>query len=140
MSKRTIPSALKSRALAALETPGDLNKEEVLHVLEDLCVELGLVKKKEPMKHVGLYAHRLRENPEERRFAEEWEKANERGNILAYLLDLKNGSGGRPVEVASRDIVVAATVIQWLGSPVGGGFLRDVGYRIAEGVSNARYG
>lgn len=65
----------------------------------------------------------------ERVFAKEWEKQNTdiwgkpngRG-ALDYLMaeDPNNPMG----EVTDRDRIVAATVIQWLGSPVGMCFIR----------------
>lgn len=68
----------------------------------------------------GRWAQRLKDNPEERRFAKAWDKAN----VLRYLL----GDGIVPVDPTEQEAVVAATVIQWLGSPVGQGFLHDLGY------------
>lgn len=76
----------------------------------------------------GLHTHRFADNPEERRFAEAWAKRDRR-NLAALLHD-----GPQPnveAEVfppTEREEQVAATVIQWLGSPVGQGFLRDLGY------------
>jgi hypothetical protein len=75
----------------------------------------------------GLHTYRFKENPEEKRFAEAWDKQNEQGSNLAYLLTVGDQSG-RPPEPSDRDHVVAATVVQWLGSPVGQSFLRDLGY------------
>ena len=83
-------------------------------------------------KQKGLHTHRLADNPEEKRFAEAWENENEQGEILNYLLDPENGTGYRPPFSSERDREVAATVIQWLGSPVGQSFLRDLGYERAE--------
>ena len=68
----------------------------------------------------GLHPYRFKDNPEERRFAEAWAKHCGDGKTLAYLLF--------PVAPTEREEQVAATVIQWLGSPVGQGFLRDMGY------------
>jgi hypothetical protein len=79
----------------------------------------------------GLHPYRFRDNPEEKRFAEEWVKWNRRseyGSNLAYLLLAGDQSSHIPPEPSVRDFTVAATVIQWLGSPVGQGFLRDLGY------------
>ena len=76
----------------------------------------------------GLHEHRFRDNPEERRFAEAWAEHNKHGSTLAYLLDPTQAGGVRPPDPSDRDKVVAATVIQWLGSPVGQCFLRDLGY------------
>ena len=80
-------------------------------------------------KHRGLATHRFRDNPEERRFAEAWQKHNDQGNTLAHLLDPRKGEPfGYPPPVEDRDRVLAATVVQWPGPPVGQGFLRDLGY------------
>jgi hypothetical protein len=79
-------------------------------------------------KHQGLAPYRLADNPEEKRFARKWQAYNDAGNTLACLLDPERGSGRRPPEPSDRDVAVAATVVQWLGSPVGQGFLRDLGY------------
>lgn len=71
----------------------------------------------------GLNSHRLEYNPLENKFAETWEQQNTVGSTLAYIL-----SGPKNVrsDISERDEVVAATVIQWLGSPVGQCFLEDV--------------
>lgn len=77
------------------------------------------------IKHKGLHAHRLRDNPAERRLAKAWAKINtdHGGQVLRYLLAKDNN---RPAdEMTARDAEVAATVIQWLGSPVGLSWLRD---------------
>lgn len=72
----------------------------------------------------GLQQHRFKDNPEEARFARAWHR-QQAGKTLAYLL----GNGKDPSEmVSARDNDVAATVIQWLGSPVGQAFLEDLGY------------
>lgn len=71
---------------------------------------------------------RFPQNPLEQIFAEAWERRNKRADagwgILDYLLAEKNSFPRG--EVTKRDRMVAATVIQWLGSPVGQEFLRDV--------------
>lgn len=80
-------------------------------------------------KHKGRHTHRFKDNPEERRFAEAWAKDNEQGHTLAYLLDRQHGTGpGKPPEPDDLEREVAATVVQWLGSPMGQCFLRDLGY------------
>lgn len=80
------------------------------------------------MKIQGLSNHRFADNSEERRFAEAWDQSNTTGRTLDYLLDPKHGCDGCPPTANARDETVAATVIQWLGSPVGQAFLRDLGY------------
>ena len=80
------------------------------------------------MKNKGLRTHRFRDNPEEKRIAEAWEEHETRGNGLAHLLDDRSVQQGWPPAPSDRDREVAATLIQWLGSTVGQGFLRDLGY------------
>lgn len=79
-------------------------------------------------KHVGRATHRFKDNPEEKRFAEAWASTNDQGHVLEYLM----GDGARRADIEPRDREVAATVIQWLGSPVGQCFLRDLGYTRPE--------
>jgi hypothetical protein len=78
--------------------------------------------------HRGLHKWRYKDNALEKRFADEWAKLNDgdRGGLptLLYLLAADNN---RPVleEMSARDAEVAATVIQWLGSPVGSCWLAE---------------
>ena len=74
----------------------------------------------------GLGAHRCKYNPEEKAFADAWTASN--GNTLANLLDQRDDVRGKLPQPTDREAVVAATVVQWLGSPVGQAFLRDLGY------------
>jgi len=84
------------------------------------------------MFNKGLHQYRFKQNPIEKKFALAWEKRNvsaftgdpDGRSTLDYLLakDCNFPAG----EVTKRDRVVAATVIQWLGSPVGQGFLADI--------------
>lgn len=77
------------------------------------------------MQNKGLHQYRFNrgvENPLEKKFAELWEEHNIRSHTLEYLLSLENRRGC----ITERDSTVAATVIQWLGTPVGRGFLCDV--------------
>jgi hypothetical protein len=88
------------------------------------------------LRYLGLHTYRLRpeqDNPEELRFADAWAKQNDdrtgmSTGTLAWLLHEGDQSGVHPVDPSLRDHAVAATVIQWLGSPVGQCFLRDLGY------------
>ena len=80
------------------------------------------------MKHFGRHTHRFRDNPEEKRIAEAWDKWNENSQILAWLLDRRPVQTGRPLEPSDIEVTAAATVVQWLGSHVGQCFLRDLGY------------
>jgi hypothetical protein len=79
------------------------------------------------MKHVGISAHRLvknQHNPREVAFATKWQKEQDQGNILAYLLS--GGDNRKSIALNDDQIQTAATVIQWLGSNVGMSFLEEV--------------
>lgn len=78
----------------------------------------------------GANSHRYKENPLEKAFAEKWQDANTgpMGRVrtnLDYLMDPSNRGEPNP-PLSDRDWLVANTVIQWLGSPVGQNFIRDV--------------
>lgn len=82
-------------------------------------------------RFVGNGAHRLESNPLEKYFADAWREQNEAQSrfdpcktTLAYLLS-KDGGKTLP-ETTEREEMIAATIIQWLGSPVGSGFVREV--------------
>jgi hypothetical protein len=83
------------------------------------------------MRNKGLHDYRFKDNPLEKKFARAWEEQNiaksgtpDGRGWLDYLLAKDNNC---PMgEVTARDREVAATVIQWLGSPVGQSFLRDL--------------
>lgn len=76
------------------------------------------------MRNKGPSQYRFKDNPLEEEFAKAWEKENTRPiggkNILEYI------AGGPNGVVSERNRVVAATVIQWLRSPVGQSFIRDM--------------
>ena len=75
--------------------------------------------------------YRYKDNPLERKFATEWQRINDTGTpgrtktTLDYLMDQKNRGEPNP-PLSDRDWLVANTVIQWLGSPVGQCFMADV--------------
>lgn len=74
------------------------------------------------MSHKSNAMHRLKDNPLEKKFHLAWKDQNEKGNTLAYLM----GNGSYRAPLSDRDELVAATVVQWLGSPVGQAFLEEV--------------
>lgn len=76
------------------------------------------------MKHIGLHSHRFVDNPAEKRFADAW-REHQSGRTLDYLLLCPLVDQHQVMPATERDELVAATVIQWLGSPVGQAFLRD---------------
>ena len=69
------------------------------------------------MRHIGIHEHRLADNPLEAKFAKRWRENCERGQLEQIL---------SVTTVSDRDETVAATVIQWLGSPVGLSFVKAV--------------
>ena len=84
----------------------------------------------------GMAPYRFKDNPLEKAFALAWQNHNrdwsrartdtdDRRSTLAYLMD-KDGRGEPDLPLTPRDWLVANTVIQWLGSPVGQAFLIDV--------------
>ena len=85
--------------------------------------------------HRGRCAYRIASNPEEGRFARAWAEANARHNgILFCLLNTPDASCcGRSVQPTDEQAELAATVVQWLGSPVGESFLDGLGYSKRRG-------
>lgn len=76
-------------------------------------------------KFTGANIHRTETNPKERVFANAWQEQNKwKYSMLEQLLSAD--SSKTPAQVSLRDEMIAVTVIQWLGSPVGLCFLRDV--------------
>ena len=65
-------------------------------------------------KHQGISRHRLKDNPLESIYAKTWEEQAPR--TLSYLIGL---------DYTQQDATVAATMIQWLGSPVGQSFVNE---------------
>lgn len=83
-------------------------------------------------RHLGVNHHRLKSNPDELAMAKAWVKFIEGGQAMPdrrpdavdSLLD--SGQACPHVNLASdRDRQVAATIVQWLGSPVGRCFILD---------------
>lgn len=69
--------------------------------------------------------HRLNpSNPLEQKFVAEWEKINEEGKLLRFLLDRTHSNAGNHIPTTEEQ-ETAVTLIQWLGSPVGQGFLQQ---------------
>jgi hypothetical protein len=84
-------------------------------------------------KFQGRSTHRYKDNPMEKAFAAAWQKENDTSrpgkkySLMEYLFAENGEECGSPrADLSKRDWEVANTVIQWLGSPVGQAFLRDV--------------
>ena len=86
-------------------------------------------------KNTGLNAQRFDREPLEKLFAEEWDKRNKTvyGSrpTLPYLLDPMGQHD--PLEPSDEEYIYAATVMQWLGSPCGQGFIEDVIQKAKDG-------
>lgn len=75
------------------------------------------------VKHEGTKHYRFKENPLEEEFARAWKEDNDRPNNSPGVLEWSIGNGNQPGIIEQRDATIAASVIQWLGSPVGQAFL-----------------
>lgn len=83
--------------------------------------------------YVGKHTHRFASNPKEASAAKLWNEFNRRPNGGADTLDYLMGDGAEPsYAVTDRDRMVAATLMQWLGSPVGQGYLEQLRERWKE--------
>jgi hypothetical protein len=72
----------------------------------------------------GFKPHRFKSNPMEKRFAEKWRLKNIFGvDVMNYILSIHDRKYDEPTQ---EEIRTANGVIQWLGSPVGLSFIRDV--------------
>ena len=81
-------------------------------------------------KYTGMSPHRWKDNPEEKAFAKAWAKSAEDYHTLSYLLaGPEHDQRYHPPDPSPRDYLVAATMVQWLGSPVGRSFLEELGYK-----------
>jgi hypothetical protein len=85
------------------------------------------------LEHIGNDKARLTIwNPREVVFAEQWDKMNKQSQILAHLLNESKNTIFFNTAHTERDIFVAATIIQWLGTNIGQGFLEETQNQIAK--------
>lgn len=81
-------------------------------------------------RHESRQMDRLRHGREEQIFLEQWQRINHRrtgwasGGVSLLELLLRPSGQDIPERATGRDAMVAATVIQWLGTNVGSGFLQ----------------
>lgn len=87
------------------------------------------------IKHEGRGQRRLNiHNMEEVIFADEWKMFNHQwrgSNVLASLLNEEEDRFNIS-RITQRDAFVAATIVQWLGTNVGSGFLQKCLERIKK--------
>lgn len=77
------------------------------------------------LNHEGRHPRRLASNPAEQVFAEEWRKQQETGHTLEWLLCVSMDQQRQERDVTQEEATCAATLMQWLGSPVGSSWLED---------------
>lgn len=70
--------------------------------------------------------HRLEINWLEKEFHDKWLDFNENDEMLRYILDPDSHKNNGCFVVPEHDKQVVLTMMQWLGTPVGQGFLSDV--------------
>lgn len=77
-------------------------------------------------KFLGKSLHRLASNPREQVFSRLWQEENQANSRASLLELLLSEDGGKtPAVVSEREEMLVATVIQWLGSPVGWSWLNQ---------------
>ena len=81
-----------------------------------------------PKKYRGTQFGRTSHSSRELQLARAWARMNasafHKSSFLAHLMTFETRNASVE-DVSERDHIVAATVIQWLGSPVGQQFLKD---------------
>lgn len=105
------------------------------------CILVAVSTGNKPLVEVypGLNNHRLRPeagNYAEVLFAEAWLAENSRKTsapILSRILTRFDPHEAKTATISDRDKAVAASVVQWLGSPVGFQFVRNVMRQIENG-------
>ena len=77
-------------------------------------------------RFIGFMDYRYDSMPAEKACADFWENFNLRGGYttVAYILDHVGSS--HPPEPSLRDYRIVATIIQWLATPVGRGFVEEL--------------
>lgn len=73
----------------------------------------------------GCSVHRYKSNPRERLFASLWQEHNRNGEYDVLALLMSKDGGMTPAEITYEQRLAVNTFVQWLGSPVGWGWLRD---------------
>lgn len=78
------------------------------------------------IKHRADKDYRFTDNQLEKVFADKWEALNTRVTMGSCCLEYLMGDGMRPAPITDRDALVAARVVQWLGTHVGECFLAQI--------------
>lgn len=83
------------------------------------------------IKHTGASPHRLKDNRIEQVLSRAWEQENNPpaymngGHGILELLVASKGDGRPTRDITQEEATAAASAIQWLGSPVGFGWLTE---------------
>jgi len=77
----------------------------------------------------GNKVYRHEQNPEEKRFHDEFIRIHGHDNTLSAIVFAPAEGGLRPSEyLTEREEKILLSAMQWLGSPLGQSFLREMGY------------
>lgn len=92
------------------------------------------------LKHEGRWPHRFRTNPREAIFAKEWANQERLNHTLEWLLTTSQDQTIQERELTQEEATAAATIAQWLGSPVGFCWLEETlekaGYKLDYDTSS----
>lgn len=77
-------------------------------------------------------ANRFSREPEEQRFHTAWRALCEAGDGT-FLQEMLNKGTVPAAPITQRDATVATLTIQWLGSPIGQTWLKELGYTKSTG-------
>lgn len=89
-------------------------------------------------RHNGISVNRLDENPREKVFHKAWKELNRQQHpqhpaVVDYLAYPENNVGTqRPTLATDDECRLAATIIQWLGSPIGWSWLQETLSKIKD--------
>ena len=87
------------------------------------------------MELQGNKVYRHEQNPEEKRFHDECIKQHCHDDMMSAIVFEPNERGTTPSEyLDEKGTRILITAMQWLGSPVGQSFLREMGYEKAPEV------
>lgn len=79
----------------------------------------------------ALKQHRFGTNPLEKELFESFVDSHDHGYDIDLIVFGSRPNSGMPSDYLSeREKEIVASTIQWLGSPVGQGFLRSVGFEL----------
>ena len=98
------------------------------NALDAVTLQLEQLNDDGEIKHESGKKYRFKDNPMEKKFASAWKEENtvrpgsRRDPMLAMLI----GNGIHPAEITDRDAFIAASVVQWFGSPVGRNWLGEI--------------